>query len=370
MQELIEITSAVEKEIALQKEAVTRPSSTFLAAFNPAIYPDWNELILQTPDQCFFHTANWARVLLGTYRYRPFYFARIEDNQLLDLLPLMEIKSLITGTRACGLPFSDYCPPIISKNTDVGILFEFIRSFGQKFGWKQIEIKGSDDKDFFYPSASFYRHILALQNGAEEIYAGLRGNYRSKIRKAEKQDVRIEIKQSVAALEEYYHLHCQTRKRHGLPPQPLRFFQKIYEHILSQNMGFVTLAYHNRRVIAGAVYFHFGKQMIYKFGASDAAYQHIPANYLSMWHAIQYACQKGFETFCFGRTERSNPGLIQFKDGWGAQKESLSYYTYNLKADAFKHGKQEAKKPGWFLFKKMPVSMLKLAGSMLYRHMG
>jgi len=33
---------------------------------------------------------------------------------------------------------------------------------------------------------------------------------------------------------EYYRLHCLTRKRHGLPPQPTGFFQKIQEHIIAK----------------------------------------------------------------------------------------------------------------------------------------
>ena len=37
--------------------------------------------------------------------------------------------------------------------------------------------------------------------------------------------------------------------------------------------GFVILASHQDKVIAGAIYFHFGEKVIYKYGASNKCYQ-------------------------------------------------------------------------------------------------
>ena len=44
----------------------------------------------------------------------------------------------------------------------------------------------------------------------------------------------VEILQSVEAVRIFYSLQCQTRKKHGLPPQPFKFFLNIHKHILSQ----------------------------------------------------------------------------------------------------------------------------------------
>ena len=60
----------------------------------------------------------------------------------------------------------------------------------------------------------------------------------------------MEVSQSAEAMQEFYKLQCLTRKRHGLPPQPLHFFLNIHRHILSQNMGMIVLARHQGQPVA------------------------------------------------------------------------------------------------------------------------
>ena len=88
-----------------------------------------------------------------------------------------------------------------------------------------------------------------------------------------------------------------------------------------------------------------------------------------MWEAIKWYSEKGFESFSFGRTEPENNGLLQFKRGWGTREEVVRYYKYDLKKDSFvvDHSKPETFSP---IFRKMPVPLLNLLGSMLYRHVG
>ncbi|MCK4790639.1 MAG: hypothetical protein KAV87_43285 [Desulfobacteraceae bacterium] len=40
-------------------------------------------------------------------------------------------------------------------------------------------------------------------------------------------------------------MNGETRKMHGLPPQPYLFFEKVFEFMISKNMGLVVLAVHH-----------------------------------------------------------------------------------------------------------------------------
>ena len=73
---------------------------------------------------------------------------------------------------------------------------------------------------------------------------------------------------------------------------------------------------------------------------------------------------------CFGKTDLNQNGLIQFKDGWGAVKQRLNYYKYNLKTETFLQDQQTSNVSGFFVFQKMPIPILKMAGKLLYRHIG
>ena len=342
-----------------------------LIRINPLNVEGWNDLIIKASGHSFFHTANWAQVLNETYDYFPFYYAVFRNNRLMVLFPLMQVNSRFTGKRAVCLPFSDYCFPIIDENVDnKNILYDVIAD-GKKFKWKYIEIRGEGlSPQGILPASVYYLHTLPLEAGEEIVFSRFRGNYRSKIRKAKKNEIEVNIYHSSEALEAYYRLHCITRKRHGLPPQPVNFFRKINEHIISQNLGFVVLASFKSKTIAGAVFFHFSKQVVYKFGASDQHYQDLNANYLVIWKAIRWAIQNEYQLFCFGRTDLNHNGLIKFKDGWGAVKQRLNYYKYNLKTETFLQDQQTSNASGFFVFQKMPIPVLKIAGNLLYRHIG
>jgi len=73
--------------------------------------------------------------------------------------------------------------------------------------------------------------------------------------------------------------------------------------------------------------------------------------------------------FHFGRTEPENQGLLQFKRGWDAIEEGLSYYKYDLKNGRFR-SENSGPRSSYRVFKMMPDPLLRLAGNLLYRHAG
>ena len=340
-----------------------------LETVNPLEISQWNQLLLNTPGHTFFHTQNWAQVLTETYNYNPYYITSREKDRFSVLVPLLEVNSKLTGVRGICLPFSDYCRPVIDENIDHQEVLKAVISLATNLNWNFFEIHGEGISQHTNSSESFcYRHILTLQEDETQVYSKLRSNYRRKIKKALNGGVKVEILRSKEAMYQYYRLHCLTRKKHGLPPQPLKFFENIHRHVIAKNQGFVVLALYKEQYIAGSVFFHFGDQVIYKFGASDTNFLHIPTNFLVMWHAIKWSCNKGYKTFCFGKTEPSNTGLIQYKDGWNAEKQDVKYYRHALKSSGAHQSEKKSDKTGYAIFRKMPLPVLKIAGSLMYRH--
>ncbi len=336
---------------------------------NPIEYPGWDNLILATGDYSFFHTSNWASVLFESYQFKPVYFSVLDNGHLSLLIPLMEVKSLITGKRGISLPFSDFCNPIVRQENKAKDAISTILEYGKESGWQHVEFRG--DSGLFYnetPSQCFYEHSLELCKDENKLFETFRESTKRNIRKAEREGVAIEVHNSSASVEQYYRLHCITRKRHGSPPQPFVFFKKIYEHILSKNLGFVILAYHSDETIAGAVYFHFGEKALFKFGASKQEYLSLRPNDLVMWEAIKWYCQKGFKTFSFGRTDRDHEGLRNFKSGWGSRENLINYFKHNFSQNAFIQSKQAMGTIQKTIFQHSPLPLLKLVGSLLYKH--
>lgn len=338
---------------------------------DPTKYPGWDELLLTNPQSSFFHTSAWARVLINSYGYKPLYFARIENNELQNLLAIMEINSFITGKRGVSLPFTDHCPVIAKDKQEFYQLFEIVSDFGSKDGWKSLEIRsGNRFLGNEIPSDIFKSHVLDLSAGKESVLATFRDSTRRNIRKAQKMDVGVEDINSMASIEQFYKLNCLTRKDHGLPPQPLNFFLEIYNHIIAPEKGSVLLAFENsRKCIAGAVFYNFNGKVVFKYGASDRSAHQLRPNNLVMWEAIKKYSQNGSKSFVFGRTDLDHKGLLQFKRGWGTKEGKIHYYNYDLQKKKFIN-KYPKVKSSYSIFRAMPMPLLKLIGRVLYRHIG
>ncbi len=334
---------------------------------NPLQHPEWDSLLAAHPDSTLFHSAAWARVLHETYGQRPAYIARFGGGQL-ELLPIMEVCSLWTGRRGVSLPFTDVCPPLGAEGQDPRALYQLALEQGRQRHWRYLECRGGYyDLQGASPSLVYYGHVIELEGGQEALFQRLDGAVRRAIRKAERR-LAVEFSNSLESVRSFYALHCRTRRRHGLPPQPLSFFENIARHVLARGHGFVVTVSFQGRSVAAGVFFHHGRQALYKFGASDYAFQHLRPNNLVMWEAIKSCAAKGFARLHLGRTSLSNEGLRRFKLGFGAQEERIAYYKYDFVERRFVTDVDRAE--GWFkrVFRLMPPWLLGRAGQALYPH--
>jgi lipid II:glycine glycyltransferase (peptidoglycan interpeptide bridge formation enzyme) len=222
------------------------------------------------------------------------------------------------------------------------------------------------------PAREYFVHDLRIGNEADLQFRSMRDCQRRNIRKAERLGVQIHESQSGEAIRAYYQLHCLTRKRHGVPPQPPRFFEAIQRHVMSEGRGFVLLARFEGQWIAGAVYFRFGTKAVYKFGASDLSFQHLRANSLLMWAAINRLRALGIQRLSFGRTDTDNAGLLQFKRGWGAEESRIRYYRLGIWQNVAPQPLEPLRRNAVpaRLMRSLPQPVLRLIGSALYKHIG
>jgi hypothetical protein len=338
---------------------------------DPADDAGWDELIRQCPGAHVFHSSEWAEVLRSSYGYQPCYFLSAAGHDFDGMLPFMEVRSWVTGRRGVSLPFSDECPALGEREEVFEALWDAAASHGRARGWKYVEIRcGRQFLPGAVPASTFFLHELGLSDDKEGLFAALDGAVRRAIRKAENSGIEIETAQSLDAVEVFYELQCRTRRRHGLPPQPFRFFRNIHKYLLMQDKGFLLLARHQDRPIAGAVFLHFGEQSIYKFAASDKRFQHLRANSLVLWRGIQSLAGKGCRVLSLGRTPISNEGLRRFKRAWGCRETSLDYVRYDLRRGRFiSHCSSVSRLPNR-VFRVMPGFISRLAGELLYPHAG
>jgi Acetyltransferase (GNAT) domain len=339
---------------------------------DPVNSTEWNREVLSHPDSSIFHLSQWARVLISTYGHEPVYLRFSCDDNLAALLPLMEVKSPITGNRGVSLPFSDFCAPLLfDHRIGVSSLLDAVNGIALKRNWRYFEVRSNGSVDSFTtPSEEYYGHELDLTRGADGLLAAVSPSVRRAIRKAQKSGLTVEISQTWASMLDFYRLHLRTRRRHGLPPQSLSFFHNILREIIKTGYGLVIVAKQGLRPVAVAVFFHSGREALYKFGASDARAQSLRPNNLVMWEAIKHFAASGFYKLRFGRTDTTDEGLRRFKRSWGGLEYQIRYFR--LEGVTRPSGDRVGRLNHRFythIFRRLPLFVNRTIGKLVYPHL-
>jgi CelD/BcsL family acetyltransferase involved in cellulose biosynthesis len=357
------------------ERAKTNVDSLFVALnsariIDPPTPQAWSSLLALFPAATPFHSPAWINALVAAYKFKPLLLVFGPEASPRALLPLMEVKSLLGGTRAISLPFTDSCGFLVraSERREMESALTAAISSSNTRRWDSIELRGCQLSGAT-PSEQFLAHDLDLAVGEATLWKKCSSANQRNITNARKAGVTVRKDNSEAALKLFYRLQCRTRRKHGLPPQPFRFFQAIHEHGLAKDAGSLFLAEHGGRAVAAGLFLHFGTQVVYKYGASDERFLGLRANNLLMWTAIAEYAKAGFQNLSFGRTELFNDGLRRYKMAFGSRECPLPYHCFNYRMNSFIQVRAGALlrfvRP---VLRRLPLAAGRLAGSLLYRH--
>lgn len=341
-----------------------------IRSLDPLKEAQWDLWTASNPAASFFHSSQWARVLRASYGHESHYLAETDGERPCALLPILEVNSSLKGRRGVALPFSDECGLLCFNGADGRRLIDAALELGRQRQWKYFELRGDIPID---PCPNHWRsyagHAVDLTVGADKLFVNLESSVRRAIRKAEKAGVIARVLDTIEATRAFYALHCRTRRKHGVPPQPIAFFLNLHEHAFQQGKGFIVAAEHEGRTIAASVFVHHGKNALYKFGASDRTSLRLRANDLVMWEAMKWYATRCYSVLSMGRTALGNDGLRRFKRGFGAMEKSIKYFRYDFGRRTFVTGHDE--KPDFVnkLFALTPLPVLRIVGQGLYRHL-
>jgi len=89
---------------------------------------------------------------------------------------------------------------------------------------------------------------------------------------------------------------------------------------------------------------------------------------LLLWRAIQDAKIDQLWALDLGRSDSDNAGLVAFKNRWGTTRTESPYLCHPMTAhhSVLIHGQSFART---YFFARLPASLSRAAGSVLYRYM-
>lgn len=340
---------------------------------DPVTDPSWDDRVRSFSGYTVFHCRAWLRCLEEAYRYRSLGIVVDSEPGVGEpggLAVVAEVRSALTGTRAVALPFSDSCPVLARYPDARQRAGDSLLAAAADRRWREIGLRGAPAGDVVSAAdPTFLSHSIWLGEGIDGIDARMSSSFHRNARKAERAGYEVAFSTDSHALESFVTLNRLSRREHGLPPQPDRFFRSLNRHLLQAGLGELAVAYAHQRAVSAMMFLWFGDALIYKYGASLPG--HAPsASHLLMREATCRYRERGFRNLWLGRCSVANEGLRRFKRAAGAEESNLVYYRGD---PCLKSWHAEPPRPeGRYrdLVRRMPLALLRLAGRIAYRHAG
>jgi CelD/BcsL family acetyltransferase involved in cellulose biosynthesis len=332
----------------------------------------WKEFISSDVRSSAFHSTGWLKALQITYGYEPVVFTGVSSDRILsNAVVFCRVKSWLTGKRLVSLPFSDHCEPLVDSIAQLHELLAPAQKELRERRIKYIDIRplSLEFSEGLHNSDTFFLHFLDLRPTVEELYKKLHGDsIRRKIQRAEREKLELQVGSSEAILADFYNLHVITRQRQHLPPHPIAWFRNVLTCLGAD--AEIRIARKDGAAIAAIFSIAHKQKMVYKYGCSDAHSHNLGGMQFVFWDLIRRAKERGFLELDFGRSECSNTGLVTFKDRWGGQRHSLRYLRYPDRPATSEGDSSMLMDVGKKVFARCPHSVLRVAGNLLYPHVG
>ena len=340
---------------------------------NPLTDGRWQDFVDNHAESSIFHTPAWLDALARTYAYEPVaYTTSPGGKEIRSGQVFCDINSWVTGRRLVSLPFSDHTSLLLENQNDLQEIGSFLQEKVARRVYKYIEIRPASpvllEIEPFAGSKRFYYHRLSLKPDLQSLFRSFHPScVQRKVRRAEREGLDYTEGRSERLVQQFYRMLLQSRRRYGLPPQPISWFRNLVA-CLGPNIK-IRLASRNGAPICGIITLTHKKTMVYKYGCSDPKQHKLGGMALLFWKAIQDAKTRGFEELDMGRTDCDEAGLIAFKEHWGATRSLLTYWRFPVAAPMSSGDTWQLKVAKRF-FGLVPVPTLATAGKFLYKHVG
>jgi CelD/BcsL family acetyltransferase involved in cellulose biosynthesis len=291
--------------------------------------PRWAQFVVGVPSSVF-HSPEWLRVLTDTYGF-DVRAALLTDSadQATAGFAYVDIKDMMKR-RVVSLPFSDYCDPLVSNASEWDqLITPLIGESGVKIRLRTLfnDVSLSDAR--FTEIARAKWHCTDLTPGLDALWDGIDGSARRAIRKARGQDVVVRQAESLEDVRAFFDLHLKVRRhKYGLLPQPFRFFQAIWEHLLEPGKGALLLAAHEGSVVGGVLYLEWQDTLYYKFNASDTDRLTVRPNDLLIWEGMSHAVGRGLKSLDYGLSDWDQEGLLRYKRKYASEERTITFLDH------------------------------------------
>lgn len=269
----------------------------------------WDSLVRRFPDHTVFHARAWLEAVSAAKGLRVLLMQAHVRRDCVGVWPLMEWRR--GPFRAIGSPLpgcaTPYLGPLISPDADpIALVSAFLRHpvFRRYlyFGCRVLDERRPVNLEplGFTREVDFDTYRLDLRRSVDELWAGLKSECRTRIRKAEKMGVEIREERDAGVLDDFWAMVEQTFALSGIRPIfSLGFLRELHCRLTAAGQLSILSAFLDGQRLATLVLPFDAHTLYYWAGAAHVRWRQVPAHNLLHWRAITLARERGLQRYDF-----------------------------------------------------------------------
>ena len=347
--------------------------------------PAWDAYLAGHPGATMYHTSAWCSIVSEIGGYAPLCLTLRDGDAIQGLLPLMHVRSALTGNRVVALPFSDECS-VLADDWPAGeqlivhagglvrekkVRFLEIRGEPRiKSGGETLDTKQAIEALGYSRQDRFNNYVTPLQKDTKALYQSMpKTAVRYMVRKGLKVAT-VRRGEGESDLAAFYRLYVMNRRHHGIPPQPRRLLDLVFERMTAEPRAVMHVMEYDNKIVSGLINIRYGGVTYAKFVGIDDAYgRTVPVQTLH-WKCIEAAAESGDASYDWGRTAADNKGLNDFKSRWADPAALPYFFKPPVEGLSIVSGKSVKYRLFTSLMRRLPLGMAVQVGSRIFRHFG
>lgn len=281
----------------------------------------WDAFVDSCPEATFFHRAKWRTVIERTFGHRTHYALAKRANDIVGILPLVEVRSALFGHALISNGFSVGGGPAVIADPARKKLNGFAEELLRRTGADYLEYRCPAAEN---PAWKSRNDLYATFSGAlpadeAERLKKIPRKQRAVVRKAIDSGLTYNIDHTI---QRFYDLYSVSVRNLGTPVFPRSYFQCLADEF-GDACDILTVCAGGTPV-ASVMSFYFRDQVLPFYAGSLPEARRLGANDFMYWRLMGHAAAKGCRVFDFGRS-KVGTGSYEFKKNWGFVAQPLTH---------------------------------------------
>lgn len=124
--------------------------SLVISQFTPSHHGDWDDYAFQK-QASIYHDSRWPGVIKNVFGHDSYHLMAIENEKIVGILPMVQLKSLLFGNFMVSMPYFNYGGIVADSNEISGLLVKAAQKQREQLGCSHVEFRFDKEQDSDLP---------------------------------------------------------------------------------------------------------------------------------------------------------------------------------------------------------------------------